>query len=156
MCNAKLNAKLTPLVVLLLLPFATACSSGPIAKAQLDAKVKRLCAIDGGIKVYETVRLPAERFDKYGGIRIPLQSEIKPSDEYYLEWKVDHLLDGSPSMRRDHFLAHRKSDGKLLGEAISYSRRGGDMPGPWHESSFRCPPDADDQDLMLRIFIKSN
>ncbi|MBP9101513.1 MAG: hypothetical protein KBF68_09110 [Nitrosomonas sp.] len=36
-------------------------------KARLDREVKRLCAIDGGIKVYETVKLPAERFGKDWG-----------------------------------------------------------------------------------------
>ncbi len=142
--------------LLLLLPIVAGCSSGPIVKAQLDAEVKRLCAIDGGVKVYETVRLPAERFDKYGGIRIPLKQDVKPSDEYYYEWIVHHSVDGNPSMRRDHFVVYRKADGKLLGEAISYGRRGGDMSGPWHESSFRCPLDADDQDLMRRIFTKLN
>lgn len=33
--------------MLLLLPLATACASGP-SKSELDAEVKRLCAIDGG------------------------------------------------------------------------------------------------------------
>jgi len=141
--------------LLLLLPLAAACASGP-NKSELDAEVKRLCAIDGGIKVYETVMLPAGRFDKYGGIRIPLKKDVKPSDDYYQEWIVNHLLDGNPSMRRDHFLVYRKADGKLLGEAISYGRRGGDMPGPWHDSSFRCPSDAGDQNLVRRIFTKSN
>ena len=143
------------IALLLLLPLATACASGP-SKSELDAEVKRLCAIDGGIKVYEAVTLPAERFDKYGGIRIPLKQDTKSSDDYYHEWVVIHLLDGNPSMRRDHFLVYRKADGKLLGEAISYGRRGGDMKGPWHDSSFRCPSDAGDQDLVRRIFTKSN
>ena len=44
---------------------------------QLDDEVRRLCAIDGGIKVYETVTLPADRFDKYGQINFyrPTQGE---------------------------------------------------------------------------------
>lgn len=37
----------------LLLLLLTGCSSAP-SKSDLDAEVKRLCAIDGGIKVYET------------------------------------------------------------------------------------------------------
>lgn len=35
-------------------------------KARLDAQVKELCAKDGGIKVYETVKLPADRFNQWG------------------------------------------------------------------------------------------
>ena len=146
----------TLVALLMLLPLMAACSKGPIEKAKLDAEIKRLCAIDGGVKVYETVRLPAERFEKYGGLRLPSKRDVTSTDDYYVEWDVRHLLDGNPSMRRDHFLVYRKVDGKLLGEAISYSRRGGDLPGPWEDSLFRCPPKADDQDLMLSIFIKAN
>lgn len=144
----------TLISTLLLLPLV-ACSATP-SKSDLDAEVRRLCAIDGGIKVYETVKLPASRFDEYGGIRIPMKSDAKNSDDYYLVWKVDHLLDGNPSMRRDHFFIYRKSDEKLLGEAVSYGRRGGDMPGPLHESSLRCPSDAGDQNLARHVFTKSN
>ena len=144
------------IALLLLLPLANACSSGPIVKAQLDAEVRRLCAIDGGIKVYETVKLPAERFDKYGGIRIPLKKDAKPSDEYYEEWIIKYLMEGNPSMSLDHFLVYRKVDEKLMGESVSYTRHGGDMPGPWHDSWFECPNDAGNQFLMRKIFIKSN
>ncbi len=42
----------------------TAACAGP-SKGQLDDEVRRLCAIDGGIKVYETVQLPAEKFVRY-------------------------------------------------------------------------------------------
>ncbi len=54
------------LFLLLILPLITACTSGP-SKRQLDAEVDRLCAIDGGVRVYETVTLPPDKFDeKYG------------------------------------------------------------------------------------------
>ena len=143
-------------IALLTIPILSGCSKGPMAKAKLDAEVKRLCAIDGGGKVYEVVRLPADKFDKYGGLRIPFKQDRKPTDKYYVEWDVQHLLNGNPSMRRDHFLVYRTSDGKLMGEAISYGRKGGDMPGPWHDSSFRCPQNSGDQDLVRRVFIKLN
>ena len=35
-------------------------------KAQMDKEVDRLCAVDGGIKVYETVKLPADQFNEWG------------------------------------------------------------------------------------------
>lgn len=81
----------TLLVILLALQFVTACISGP-SKGQLDDEVKRLCAIDGGIKVYETVKLPAERFDKYGQIRVPAKWLGKPEDEYYSESSTNYLI----------------------------------------------------------------
>ncbi|OQW84176.1 MAG: hypothetical protein BVN30_04060 [Proteobacteria bacterium ST_bin16] len=54
-------------------------------KARLGREEKRLCAIDGGIKVYETVKLTAERFDRYEQISIPFEADIRPGDEYYCE-----------------------------------------------------------------------
>ncbi len=36
------------------------------AKIYYDAKVDRLCAVDGGVKVYETVSLPPEKFNEWG------------------------------------------------------------------------------------------
>ena len=123
-------------------------------KFYYDAQVEAMCAKDGGIKVYETVKLPAERFDKHGAIRIRSKQDAKPSDGYYYEWAVHHYLKSNPSMRRDHFKIIRMADGKLLGEETSYARRGGDMPSLLHESSFRCPENAGDQELVQRVFTK--
>lgn len=124
-------------------------------KAYYDRQVREMCAKDGGVRVYETVRLSDERFDQFGQIRIPPKQDAKAGDEYFYEWNVHRYKEGNPSIRRDHFLIFRRSDKKLLGEAISYARLGGDMPGPWHESSFRCPKQADDAILEQRIFIQS-
>lgn len=44
-------------------------------KARLGREVKRFCAIDGGITVYETVKLPGEQFDRYGQISIPFKAD---------------------------------------------------------------------------------
>jgi hypothetical protein len=60
-------------VILFLL---TACASGS-SKRELDAEVDRLCAIDGGIRVYETVTLPPDKFNERGEITFykPTQKE---------------------------------------------------------------------------------
>ncbi len=136
---------------LFVLPFISACASGP-SKGQLDDEVRRLCAIDGGIKVYETVKLPPERFDQYGQIRVPAKWLAKPDDEYYYEGSTNYLIKGNPELLQLRTQFYRKSDNKLLGESILYVRRGGDMPGPWHPSSFSCPQSTD---LSRRIFIQS-
>lgn len=143
--------------LLLLLSLTTACASGP-SKSDLDAEVKRLCAIDGGIKVYETVKLSAEKFGKYRQIRIPSKQDVKPADEYYYEWRVTYLKtgkpeEGIPDLARSHFTLHRMGDNKLLGESVAYTRRGGDIPGPWHPSHFTCPSDSGLTALQNRIFI---
>jgi hypothetical protein len=141
-------------MILLVLPFVTACISGP-SKWELDREVKRLCAIDGGIKVYETVKLPKERFDKYGQIRVPAKWLAKPEDEYYYESSTNYLIKGNPELWQSHYKLYRAHDNKLLGESIGYARVGGDMPGPWHHSSFSCPEKADITDVKKQIFIKT-
>lgn len=141
-------------VILLLLVSSIIYAAFFTEKDRLDREVKRLCAIDGGIKVYETVRLPAERFDKYGQIRLPAKWLAKPEDEYYYESAKHFLAKGNPEMWQSNYKVYRQFDEKLLGEVIVYIRRGGDIPGPWHSSSFMCPEGAGLNSLSKQIFIK--
>jgi hypothetical protein len=129
-------------------------SSG--VKAHYDRQVRELCAEDGGVRVYETVRLPAERFDEFGDFRIPIKANVQVLDPYYYEWRIQYYRKGKPSIERDHFLVFRKADGKLLGEAVSYARLGGDLPGPWEGgTSFRCPENSGNPALHKRVFIQT-
>ncbi len=62
-------------------------------KARLDREVERLCAIDGGVKVYETVTLPPDKFDKkYGQINFyrPTQGENALGPEYIFKWDIQN------------------------------------------------------------------
>ena len=144
-------------LALCLLPLASACSSGPIAKAALDDEVRRLCAVDGGIKVYETVKLPAEKFNKWGQLnfRLPIKDDAKPEDDYYYEWGIQYYRQGNPELSRGHFKVVRQRDNKVLGESVYYGRGGGDITGPWHGTSFRCPQDVDISILKMHIFVHS-
>jgi hypothetical protein len=148
----------TLIALLLLLPIITGCATPN--QIMLDAEVRRLCAVDGGIKVYETVKLPAEKFNQYGQINFykPTQGENTLGAEYIYKNENLYLREGDPSLRRDHVQIYRKSDLKLLGELVSYVRGGGDLPGPWQPSAYRCPnaQDAGFVALLNRIFLKSN
>ena len=129
-----------PLIsTLLFLPLVASCATP--SKSQLDAEIRRLCAIDGGVKVYETVRLPAERFDSRGTVDSfqPGRSEASLGSDYIYREEKEVIISGNPEMWRTHHQIIRKSDNKLLSEARIYIRRGGDMPGPWHDSYFSCP-----------------
>lgn len=142
--------------MLMLLPLATACASGP-GKSELDAEVKRLCAIDGGVKVYETVALPAEKFNQRREINFyrPAQGENALGPEYLYKREIRYLLEGEyekPAMWKTHEQVFRKADGRLLGESVSYARRGGDLPGPWHPSSYICP-ELKDLNLLEQVFV---
>jgi len=145
----------TLLPLLLLLPLATACASSP-SKAELDAEVKRLCAIDGGVKVYEMVKLPTDKFNQWGMVNFwrPTQGENALGPEYLYKSEDHYYREGNPELFRMHTQVVRRLDGKLLGESVFYKRGGGNMPGPWHGSSFMCPDLSVANDVLRQVFIK--
>ena len=125
-------------------------------KWEADDQVRELCAKDGGVKVYEQVVLPAERFDKWG-TPVFFKGGMDVGPEYRMKSEKKYFRKSEPTLIRHHYLIYRQSDGLLLGETISYGRGGGDLPGPWHPSSFTCPdilasgPNA----LIKSVFVKS-
>lgn len=125
-------------------------------KLYYDLQVNRLCAQDGGIKVYETVKLPAERYDQYAKRNwiLPDRVRAKASDDYFVETETHYYRKSSPQVARTVARVIRRSDGKVLGEYIHYGRGGGDMPGPWHGSSFLCPDPTKSTGFETKIFIR--
>ncbi|MHB9119732.1 MAG: hypothetical protein ACYC2R_15895 [Burkholderiales bacterium] len=129
-------------------------------KLWLDHQVRELCAKDGGVRVYETVKLPAEKFNKYGQINFyrPIEGENALGPEYVFRLDAHYYRAGNPSLRRYLVQVFRRSDRRLLGESISYDRGGGDLPGPWQPSGFSCPEGpkaAGEVPLLENIFVKS-
>jgi hypothetical protein len=129
---------------------------GSVQKAELDREVDRLCAIDGGVHVYEVVRLPKEDFGPDGMVFPQYRTQLFTAGRYGPEYvgrlvsKV--LVPGNPSMVRQNTMIVRKSDDKILGEAVIYGRRGGDGPGPGEPSSHLCPK-WPAFDLERQVFI---
>lgn len=125
-----------------------------------DTEVDRLCAIDGGVKVYETVALPPEKFNEWGQVNFydPTQGENTLGPGYVFKRERNYLRKDKPSILRSHHEVIRRADDKLLGETTYYSRGGGDLPGPWQPSSYECPPinDAGVNALLKQIFINPN
>jgi len=117
-----------------------------------DRQVRELCAKDGGLRVYETVSLTPDLLDKAGRIWIPYKEKAKPSDEYYLDSEYQYYRKGRLKLTRSHYRLVRRSDGKVLGESVFYGRSGGDLPGPWHGSSFTCPDPIQSPGLGNSIF----
>lgn len=135
----------TIISLLLLLPFFSACASGP-SKAELDAEVRRLCAIDGGVRVYETVKLPAARFNKLDQVNLPSIEYAEANTDYYYILTTTNIRGNSnsdritdPAIWRSHYRIVRAADKRVMAELISYTRRGGDLPGPWHPTHYTCP-----------------
>ena len=113
-----------------------------------DAKIRSLCAKDGGVKVYETVELPAEKFNQWGNVDIPSGKNAEVSDEYFSENTTTYIRQSNPSLWRSHTMILRRFDGKVLGEAVSYHRVGR------HPSSFGCPKPSELHFGIQSIFIK--
>ena len=123
-------------------------------KAHYDRQVRELCAKDGGVRVYETVRLTPEKFNQWGQVNFyrPDQGEDALGAEYVFKRGTVYHKQGNPDLFRMHTQVIRRSDGKLLGESVFYKRGGGDLPGPWHGSSFMCPELGVKADVLRQIF----
>lgn len=104
-----------------------------------DEQVRKLCAIDGGIRVYETVSLPAAGFNQWGNPDIPSKRYAKSTDEYYYETEVHYYRRGNPDLLRIRNWIVRRSDGKVLGDSITYVHSGPDLPMLPINPSFMCP-----------------
>lgn len=151
-----MKTSLTLLLATIILPLLTACATP--SQIMADAEVDRLCAIDGGIRVYETVPLPPEKFNKYGQINFyrPTQGENTLGKDYLFKRETYYYKQGNPDLFRLHTQIFRRSDGKLLGESVFYKRGGGDIPGPWHGSSYMCPELSVRTDILRQIFVVNN
>jgi len=130
-------------------------SSG--VKAYYDRQVRELCAKDGGVRVYETVRLPADEYDQYAkrNWMFPDKQKIRLSGNYYIETDRHFYIKGYLNFVRTHHRIIRRIDGKILGESIRYGRAGGDLPGPWHHSSYMCPdPVKQPSNFETEVFVR--
>ena len=131
-------------------------------KYELDRRMEELCKKDGGIRVYETVKLPASMFDQNGdpfpGWRDRASDDrLGPSyrfirDSTYM--KQGNPVKGEGQLLRLHWKIIQKSDKKLLGEAVLYSRSGGDFIALGHFTSNGCPSQLGDATVINSIFIK--
>ncbi len=156
------RAKLLPIVIVTLL----ALQGCERAKTKRDREVDRLCAIDGGVHVYETVKLPKENFGDDGTPSVQFRRSISSFGDrekdslYKSDLSVDllaerrqiELLRTYMTLKKFRRFVTRLSDGKVLGEVITYSRGGGDFFGPWPGSSYECPKQQ--VNLIDAIFVK--
>jgi len=125
-------------------------------KMYWDAKVREMCAVDGGVKVYETVELMPDLIDWAGRISIPSKAKATAEDLYFYEMKDQYLRKKDPILIRTRTVIVRSSDSKVLGELIRYGRGGGDFPGPWESSYFLCPDPVKGSNFENSIFLKGD
>lgn len=122
-----------------------------------DMQVDRMCRVDGGIVIFETVELPAHDYEMYArkNWSLPSKSRSNEEDLYVVERMTRIYRLEEPRVSRTQYQIIRRSDGKVLGTLTSYGRGGGDLPGPWHGTSYRCPRTGTVPALETSIFQKS-
>lgn len=142
------------LTALLLSMALTSCSGYmPGQQSYWDVQVKNMCQKDGGNTVFETVDLSEEEYKHLGGMQggLPVPHVSKdPAYPYFFEMFDSTIRNANPTVVRTEMLIRRRSDGKLLGRSVRYTRRGGDLPtGIVSDSSFSCP---ENNQLISQIF----
>ena len=148
------------------LSLLSGCMHIPYQK-MLDAEVDALCAKDGGVKIYETVPLPPERFEKNGELKdvkfTRNENTLGPDyiykrEETYLKGdpKVDPNSIGNAWIKQYHTKIYRRADGKLLGEDINYWRVGGG-PKQWSSGlrSVHSCLRENEYGLIERLFVNT-
>ena len=90
-----------------------------------DAKVKELCEKDGGVTVYEPVKLTESEYHELrsaqGGAIAP-KASAKPNGPYVSETKTVWLHEGDPGVFRSESVIVRTSDKKVLSRLVYYGR----------------------------------
>lgn len=138
---------------------------------RLDQQMKQLCDRDGGVKIYETVKVPPAWLDFAGRPNVqkfPRQvlgggtARQAVADRYIVEEQHEIIKRRSGDDRglylegrldRYRTIVRRMSDNKILGEEVSYGRSGGDI-SLGHPSSNSCPNPRPSPDVVQSIFIK--
>lgn len=126
-----------------------------------DKLVDELCAKDGGIKVYETVKLPKEKFDNQGNFTgVTIGKDTQPITDYYIIFEKNYISPytsgefGGLSVIRQNIKVYRRKDGKLLGEQFLYERGGGDIVTIDSSSSHSCKQKWTGGEIEKNIFLK--
>jgi hypothetical protein len=114
----------------------------PGQQSYWDAQIKEMCGRDGGGKVFEVVSLNSQQYslllNKFGQISPPLESKAGGDVPIVQRFISTYIRRSDPEIRRDELSVIRKSDGKILGLSVYYSRVGGDLIS-LHPSYFSCP-----------------
>ena len=131
----------------------------------LDRQMEELCKKDGGVKVYETVTLPASEFSNIGQPLARYEQTAKsvsdylgPDYKYVRETEIlvgpkANAQKGEGQLRRLYYAIYRRADGRLLGESIEYDRSGGDgFTFGFQPSGNHCPKPR--VGLITSVFIR--
>lgn len=126
-------------------------------KDRLDADAKRLCAIDGGIKIFEKVTLPPEAFYENG---LPKLANDKEAE---IRWGYQNIFNytnlkanfDEPTLIRGEYRIVRTSDLKVIATSVAYRRSGGSWwNGLIEGDGYHCPGDEVNTNFYRQVFVQ--
>lgn len=116
-------------------------------KVYWDYQVREMCARDGGRKIQAAVTVNEKEYalllNKFDQLSPPLESKAGRDVAIVHRFTSTYIHRSNPEVRRDELAVIRRSDSKVLGLEITYSRVGGDFLA-FHPSVFSCPNDPVD------------
>ena len=125
--------------------------------------MEELCRKDGGVKVYETVTLPASEFETIWTYVTTAKSDADYYGPAYRAVSTREVLVGKNAkpgtgegrLSRLYWAIYRRSDNHLLGEQVEYRRDAGDLfTFGFQPSSASCP--HVDRGVARSIFVKGD
>jgi len=127
---------------------------GGCEQMRVDAQMEELCKKDGGIRVYEKVILPGDKFNENGGL-IFFKTWNKSGDGYKFLRTHDSIKSDKPSIDKNTFTIIRESDNRVLGVFVTYLRTGGGvLPRLGPDPTRRCPMGIYDDHFLNSVFVK--
>lgn len=122
----------------------------------VDWKVDRLCAKDGGVRVFETAEAPKEFLRKDGSLDLAELQRSRPEHSYYVEQTAVTLKTNAPEIIRLETRLWRSFDHKLMALTNNYLRPTQNIGVPlvsqeWHD----CVQGTDLAAIAIAVFPKS-
>jgi len=127
-----------------------------------DAKVKEMCEKDGGVTVYERVRISKAEINRHvlpmtadGRLSFTIKELAHPDAPIYAVERITYLRESNPRVRRTESVIMRRHDQVVVARWVIYARAGGDFPTGLSEgTSFICPDlQKMTSDLHEQLFI---
>jgi len=134
----------------------------PGRQAYWDEKVKEMCEKDGGVTIYERVRISKTEINRRvlpmtadGRLSFTTKESAHPEAPIYAEERITYLRESNPRVRRTESEILRRTDEAIVARWVIYARAGGDFPTGFSEgTSFICPDlQKMTTDLHEQLFI---
>jgi len=119
----------------------------PGRQAYWDAKVEEMCEKDGGVTIYERVRISRAEINRHvlpmtadGRLGFTIKELAHPDAPIYAVERTTQIRDGNPRVQRVESEIVRRTNQVVVAKWVIYARAGGDFPtGLSDGTSFICP-----------------